>query len=359
MSQASTWSVPGAGPGTMSAFAGRAISSYDAILTNHSGVGRPSYATAHTTWLKIVSGSAWELYLYDGSDDILIGTFNPVANTFTLASTGLGFATSAVCRNDVTPLSFVNGRVVATQGANGEGAIELKGKTTGSYDASALSWTNGNTGATFFDLISNAGTGLKLRDSAAADVMSFMATGDINSKLWGALADQIVPPGSVVMGPWTSAPSGFVVANGGTYSRTTYARAWAAIVARGKLVTDATWLAGAYAAFSSGDGSTNFRVPAINGYFLRGVYDESSYTIGTYALDKFASHNHGVTESPHTHTASGIVSSYPTWGAVAAGGARDGTVTTSGATTGITINNAGSGSETMPRNAALLACVKI
>ena len=129
MSQATVWNVPLAGPGTMSQFAGRAGPSLDAILTLHSGAGRPAYAVANTLWLKIVSGTVWELYLFDGTDDILIGTINTGANSFVVNSGALGFDVSTVARNDVTPLSLVNGRVVLSQEAGGQGQIEIKGIT--------------------------------------------------------------------------------------------------------------------------------------------------------------------------------------------------------------------------------------
>lgn len=161
--------------------------------------------------------------------------------------------------------------------------------------------------------------------------------------------------GEVVLGPWTSTPAGLVTLNGALFSRTTYAQLWSFAQTYGKLVSDATWLAGAYGAFSTGDGSTTFRIPAINGYFIRGVYDESGYTIGTYFADSFAAHSHGVNDPSHAHGFN-----QPTVTASAASGGLNylvvpsGTIT-SAAFTGISIQNAGSGSETKPRNIALRA----
>ncbi len=353
--------IPLAGPGTMAAFAGRLSPSLDALLTMHSGVSRPSYAVAGTVWQKTVSETAVEIYYFDGGDDILIGAVNPVADAFTLNPSGLGFPTAAVMRSDMTPLSFVDGRVVATKEASGQGVLELKGKTTGGYDASGIKWTHGATGAQFFDLISNGANGVRLRDGVDADVLQFLATGDVNSKLWGSLAEQIIPPGAVMMFPFTSAPPGFVKRNGALLSRSTYSRLWSFAQSYGKLVADAAWLAGAYGAFSTGDGSTTFRIPSSNGYFDRGVYDEAGYTIGTYVADAFAQHNHGVTDPTHQHT-----SLYPTWQSIGIQYtpaffslyASTTYVATTAAATNISIQNAGSGSETRPRNVALLACIK-
>lgn len=350
----------------MSAYAGRANPSFAAVLTNHSGASRPSYAVAHTKWLKIVSGTAWEMYLYDGTDDILVGTINPTANTFTLNSSGLGFPTSYVMRNETSPLSFVNGRIVATQGANGEGTIELKGKTTGSYDASFIKWTNGNTGERLFELISNSSTSIKLRDSAAADVFSFLATGDINSKLWGNLGDQIVPPGATVLFPFTSAPPGYITKSGVLLSRAAYPRLWTYAQTYGKLVTEAAWAAGAYGAFSTGDLSTTFRIPHDNGYFHRAVKDEATYTIGTYRADANKTHNHtGTTGSggvQHTHlydisqlaTGPGSV---PAPQPLGSGAGNYGTGNATAYLHTHTISSDGA-TEGEPRNIPLLACIK-
>ena len=61
----------------------------------------------------------------------------------------------------------------------------------------------------------------------------------------------VIQPGEVVLGPWTSAPLGLVTLNGALLSRTTYAQLWSFAQTYGKLVSDATWSAGAYGAFST------------------------------------------------------------------------------------------------------------
>lgn len=305
MSQSTIWNVPLAGPGTMGQFAGRAGPALDALLTMHSGADRPPYAVANQLWLKIVSGSVWELYAFDGTDDILIGTINTGANSFTVNSTALGFATSLVARTDVSPLSLVNGRVVLTQEGSGQGQIELKGINSGNGDQGAIRWTNGVSAAQVFKLLSQASTNsLRLLNSSDTEIFRFGADGDIVSALFGKLSEQITPVGTIIFGPWTSAPAGFLTISGALLSRVTYARLWALAQASGKLVSDATWLAGAYGAFSTGDGSTTFRIPRST-YFPRLVYDESSYTIGTYRADTNKSHDHGgntgLIDLSHTH----------------------------------------------------------
>lgn len=53
-----------------------------ALLSNHKGASRPSYAVDGMIWHKAVSSTVVEIYFFDGSDDILIGTVNPTANSF-------------------------------------------------------------------------------------------------------------------------------------------------------------------------------------------------------------------------------------------------------------------------------------
>ncbi len=55
----------------------------DALHSTHSGIARPSYVVTGMIWLKTTTK---ELFLFDGADDILIGTFDFTGNTFTPAN---------------------------------------------------------------------------------------------------------------------------------------------------------------------------------------------------------------------------------------------------------------------------------
>lgn len=59
----------------------------DALHSLHKGPTRPPYATAGMLWLQEIASTEWRLWLFDGADDIQVGTINPTANTF--APTGL------------------------------------------------------------------------------------------------------------------------------------------------------------------------------------------------------------------------------------------------------------------------------
>ena len=55
-----------------------------AALTLHSGVERPSYASAGTMWISTAS-SPWKLCVYDGTDDVVIGELKPDSHDFVSA----------------------------------------------------------------------------------------------------------------------------------------------------------------------------------------------------------------------------------------------------------------------------------
>lgn len=164
---------------------------------------------------------------------------------------------------------------------------------------------------------------------------------------WGLTPDDVasIPTGSILSFASSTAPSGWLKCNGALLSRTTYASLWAYAQASGNLVSDADWTGTARpGSFSSGDGSTTFRIPDFRGLFLRGFHDGS----GTYdsdtstALGKYrASQN-----KAHTHTI----------GQTLSGGGASGW--TSGANGFSTTTSSDGGAEAYPRHASSLICIK-
>jgi microcystin-dependent protein len=159
-----------------------------------------------------------------------------------------------------------------------------------------------------------------------------------------------IPPGSVIHVCTTSAPAGWLKANGADISRTAYANLFAAIGTT----------------FGAGDGSTTFTLPDLRGEFVRSWADGRAVdtgrafgtfqnyttalpTVTAFGTSNPGNHSHDVYNIPYT---SGSYEGGP-YAAV------DGraTFTSSGAGSH-THSITGGDSETRPRNIALLACIK-
>ena len=150
--------------------------------------------------------------------------------------------------------------------------------------------------------------------------------------------DSAAAVGAVSYFATSSAPSGYIKANGATLSRTTYASLFA--------VTGTI--------FGAGDGSTTFEIPDLRGEFLRGWDDargiDGSRAFGSAQADELKSHAHDLTRVMYnpiggSSTNGGYIDAM--WGiADLATVALDSYVVATG------------GTETRPRNMALLACIK-
>ena len=84
-------------------------------------------------------------------------------------------------------------------------------------------------------------------------------------------APGLIPIGGLLWFSSTTAPDGFLAPSGELLSRSAYPELWAHAQNSGMLVTDAEWLAadGPIGRYSSGNGSTTFRLPMLGGHFLR------------------------------------------------------------------------------------------
>lgn len=145
-----------------------------------------------------------------------------------------------------------------------------------------------------------------------------------------AETDQLAPAGLVAHFARNSAPVGWLKANGALVSRTAYPRLFAAI---GTL-------------FGAGDGFNTFRLPDLRGEFIRGWRDgravDAGRALGSWQGDELKSHTH----------------SYPAYkGPFGGQGAGDynGGLRTNNDTR--SVDHFG-GTETRPRNVALLACIR-
>jgi microcystin-dependent protein len=175
-------------------------------------------------------------------------------------------------------------------------------------------------------------------NQAASPTVSNIVTADIvdgavtQSKLNASVT--LVPTGAVMPFAMNAAPSGWLAANGGEYLKTgTYAALFAAI---GTTYGETNG--------SGGTGSSHFRVPDLRGYFVRGSGTNSdgtaAGTFGAKQADDFASHAHTTTAGANN----GPMALFSGNGPAAA---------FQSATTG-----AAGGTETRPKNIAMLYCIK-
>ena len=201
----------------------------------------------------------------------------------------------------------------------------------------------------------------------------------------------VTPPGQVATYAMTNCPSGWIKANGAAVSRTAYANLFTAI--------GTTW--------GAGDGSTTFNLPDLRGQFVRALDDgkgiDPGRTLASTQADDNKSHSHTgttATAGNHAHTATsamGGVHSHAInahfanttdvlvindWGTDAilgsdnapgthgfrstaqrtegdGGHAHAITVNADGDHTHTITTNTSGGTETRPKNIALLYCIKI
>lgn len=139
-----------------------------------------------------------------------------------------------------------------------------------------------------------------------------------------------------------NAPDGWLKANGALLSRANFSNLFASI---GTI-------------YGAGDGATTFQLPDLRGEFIRAFDDgrgvDTSRSFGSLQSDEFGAHEHTVTgPTGHTHatefgqTNVSAVFSYIPDSVYGSGGYID---IWRAASTG--------GSETRPRNVAMLACIK-
>lgn len=146
-------------------------------------------------------------------------------------------------------------------------------------------------------------------------------------------AQGVAPAGAVLYFAMAVAPAGWKICNGAEVSRATYAALFAAL---GTL-------------YGAGDGSNTFNLPDLRGEFIRGVDSgrgvDAGRVLGSEQGENFKAHGHNV----------GGVVSWPK----GAGGSRDWAEWNTGGkyVDKLLDTNLSGGSETRPRNVALLPCV--
>ncbi|MDT4830715.1 hypothetical protein FQZ97_641890 [compost metagenome] len=159
------------------------------------------------------------------------------------------------------------------------------------------------------------------RQLAALDSPAFTGTpsaptaalGDDSTKLATTAFVQAtfrdVTIGQIIMEVRTSARAGCLKLNGALLNRADYPLLWAYAQASGALVTEAVWSANSWGCFSTGDGSTTFRIPDLRGESPRFWDDgrgvDASRGIGTFQNFQNATHTHTASTDAagnHTHS---------------------------------------------------------
>ncbi len=141
------------------------------------------------------------------------------------------------------------------------------------------------------------------------------------------------PPSTVAFVARNTAPTGWLKANGAAVSRTTYADLFAAIGT----------------AFGAGNGTTTFNLPDLRGEFVRGWDDgrgiDTGRVFGSAQAELVINHTHNITGFTGASNGTGGAHFYNT-----------NQFNTTGAST--SVQTPAGGSETRPRNVALLAIIK-
>jgi microcystin-dependent protein len=179
----------------------------------------------------------------------------------------------------------------------------------------------------------NVGTGDNELLTTSLSDARYRTEAQVNAAINDALVSGVgFPPSTVIFVAQNSAPSGFLKANGALVSRSTYAALFDAIGTT----------------YGAGDGSTTFALPDLRGEFPRGWDDgrgvDSGRTIGSAQGQQVGQHTHQLPSGIVRGTGGGTFSGNP-----GSNFQFDETLATAA--------NSG-GTETRPRNVALLACIK-
>ncbi|MGO0791103.1 tail fiber protein [Herbaspirillum seropedicae] len=197
----------------------------------------------------------------------------------------------------------------------------------------------GGTGNDTLSVSGLAGKSLKQYDAYGAKIAAVIVAGliadveydGVDVVVLDSLPGNPTPAGQVSYFARSTAPTGYLKANGAAVSRTSYAALFAAIGTT----------------FGAGDGSSTFHLPDLRGEFIRGVDEgrgaDAGRVLGSWQVDQFKSHVHGTIQMIGDNAVDGV----------------DSTTRYSGDHHNESrYTDPTGGNETRPRNVALLACIK-
>ena len=166
----------------------------------------------------------------------------------------------------------------------------------------------------------------KLKVRTSGITANEIAAGEITPALTN-FANSLLPAGAVMAFAMTTAPSGWLAANGASVSTTTYASLFAAI------------------GYTYGGSGGSFNLPDLRGYFVRGHGTNGDGTesgsFGAKQADAFKAHTHTVIQTIDQNGSFDSGAGRPRYG---------GSLTNTGST---------GSTETRPKNIAMLYCIKL
>lgn len=250
----------------------------------------------------------------------------------------IGYAGEWAIRAEDDPIPIAAGGDGATDFSAMHWALKAQ-EAAGSVDTPTI----GGGDANKLIHVNAAANGYELRTAAASRTALGLSYADATAR--ATFRNNIgaqVEPGFCMAFAANSPPTGWLKANGAAISRTTYASLFAAIGTT----------------FGVGDGSTTFNVPDLRGEFIRGWDDsrgvDSGRVFGSAQTDQMQGHFHTrqYANTVDVNTSAGSLAGGSSIGTTAN---RDnvGAPSTDGAN-----GTPRTGSETRPRNVAMLACIK-
>ncbi|QSY98662.1 tail fiber protein (plasmid) [Rhizobium bangladeshense] len=313
-----------------------------AIETSHSGNTRPDYIQAGMKWLD-TSGATWLEKFWDGTDDLVVGTYDPTNHVYCPALHNWTAEVTIPSAATTDVLGADTNRVVVS-GTNTITSFGTKKNTVKFVRFTGALTINNTT-----NIITGDGANLNVTAGSTLIVISD-ASGV--ARIWSAPSSG-VPAGQVVSFAQGSAPVGYLKCNGAAVSRTSYAGLFAAIGTT----------------YGVGDGSTTFNLPDLRGEFIRGLDDgrgvDTGRALGSAQAQSIQSHTHTGTADAagnHSHSLTGSYEDNQDAGPYVGTASQNSWGTFSTSTAGAHTHNlsiaATGGTETRGRNVALLFCIK-
>jgi microcystin-dependent protein len=193
----------------------------DALNTEHSGASRPSYAQAGTVWINN-SAAPWKRFLFDGTQDQLLGYHDPTTGVYQpVVGGGVGTVASAASVD-------LGAQSAGVLNITGTTSILSFGSSAGLGQIKVLRFSAQLTIVQSANILTPSGVNVI---TSAGDQMTAVYLG---SGVWSILsyfpaASNASPPGMIAPYAGLFAPPGWFMCDGTAKSRTTYAALFGAI----------------------------------------------------------------------------------------------------------------------------------